>query len=97
LIAPADYELSALKQISDERWEGVLGLIKVLDRNLLLSTYMNFLKGKQIDHVWSRDKDAIFFSESEVSIKTESDLIQLVFGDESRKGHPTLPLFLWGG
>ena len=96
LIAPSDCDVSMLKQISEDKWEGVLGLVKVLDRNMLLSTYMNFLKERNIDHVWSRDKDAILFSNEEFALKTDLDIIQLVLGDEDRHHHPVLPLFLWG-
>lgn len=96
LIAPAEYDISVLKQMAEDKWEGVLGLIKVLDKNLLLSTYMNYLKTKKIEHVWSREKDSILFSESEFSLVTEGDVVQLVFGTETRHSHPTVPLFLWG-
>jgi len=96
LIAPADQDISVLKQMAEEKWDGVLGLIKVLDKNVLLSTYMNFLKTKNIEHVWSRDKGSILFSDSEFSIVTEGDVIELVFGCETRNPHPTLPFFLWG-
>ncbi len=96
LIAPAQSDISILKQISEEKWEGALGLIKILEKNLLLSTYMNYLKTKNIEHVWSKNKDSILFSETEFSIQTDTDVIQLVFGDENRNTHPTLPFFLWG-
>jgi GNAT superfamily N-acetyltransferase len=96
LIAPYDLDLAPLKRMAEEKWDGVLGLIKVLDKNLLLSTYMNFLKNKKIEHVWSRNKDSILFSESEFSLQNEMDIIQLVFGDEVRHAHPRLPFFLWG-
>ena len=69
---------------------------KVLDKNMLLSTYMNYLKTKKIEHVWSKDKDSILFSDSEFSVHTDLDVIQLVFGDEVRNSHPRLPFFLWG-
>lgn len=82
--------------MAEEKWDGVLGLIKVLDKNVLLSTYMNYLKTKKIEHVWSRERDSILFSESEFSIVTEADVVQLVFGNESKNTHPTLPVFLWG-
>lgn len=96
LIAPAEYDISVLKQLAEEKWDGVLGLIKVLDKNVLLSTYMNFLKTKKVDHVWSKNKDSILFSDSEFSIVTDSDIVQLVFGNETKNTHPTLPLFFWG-
>jgi GNAT superfamily N-acetyltransferase len=96
LIAPGDLDISILRQISEEKWDGVLGLIKVLDKNMLLSTYMNYLKTKKIEHVWSKDKDSILFSDSEFSVHTDLDVIQLVFGDEVRNSHPRLPFFLWG-
>ncbi len=96
LIAPAEYDISILKQIAEDKWEGVLGLIKVLDKNLLLSTYMNYLKTKRIEHVWSKNKDSILFSNSEFSIVTEGDVVQLVFGSETLYSHPTVPFFVWG-
>lgn len=96
LIAPSDADISLLKQVAEEKWEGALGLIKILDKNLLLSTYMNFLKINKIEHVWSKDKGTILFSDSEFTLDSELDVIQLVFGDEKRNLHPTLPLFLWG-
>lgn len=96
LIAPAEYDISILKQMAEEKWDGVLGLIKVLDKNVLLSTYMNYLKTKKIEHVWSRERDSILFSDSEFSIVTEADVVQLVFGNEAKNTHPTLPVFLWG-
>lgn len=96
LIAPLDYDISMLKQISQEKWEGVLGLIKILDKKLLLSTYMNYLKQKKIEHVWSKDKDAILFSTEEFCLKSDLDVIQLIFGDETKHHQFVVPLFLWG-
>ena len=96
LIAPGDYDISALNKISEKKWEGVLGLIKVLDKSRLLSTYMNFLKLKQVDHIWSKDKDSILFAETEFSVNEEKEVIQLVFGDEMAPTHPVMPFFLWG-
>ncbi len=73
-----------------------MGLIKVLDKSRLLSTYMNFLKLKQVDHIWSKDKDSILFAETEFSVNEEKEVIQLVFGNEMAPTHPVMPFFLWG-
>ena len=89
LIAPAHYDLEPLRTIAVRRWEGVLGLINVLDRRAVLRAYADFLRAS---------------GESEglgTVPEKDFDLIRKVFGaggemTEGGSSSPRLPFFLWG-
>ncbi len=97
LISPAAIDLNPLKQFAVEKWEGVVGLMKVLDRTLLMSLYENFLKRQNIAYSWNREKNGLFFGKDEHFIRNDQELLKLVFGEGGTpKNHPELPFFLWG-
>lgn len=96
LIAPADDELAPIKQIAVEKWEGVLGLMRVLDRNLLISIYSDYLRKSGIECKWEKDKEFVEVSGVKIPTKTDSELLKMIFGEGAGALHPVLPLFLWG-
>lgn len=97
LIAPHDYELTGFKQIASEKWDGILGLVKVLDRNRLISTYSDYLRKIGTDFKWDRERESIEFEGGKKLVtKTDGELIRTVFGEGTLVTTPVLPLFLWG-
>jgi predicted N-acetyltransferase YhbS len=96
LIAPAFYDLGPLRQISVEKWDGVLGMVKVLDRGKLLATYYDFLKRSEIPFQWDRDREHLIVNQVQMPLKTDLDAMNVVLGGEQRGEQPVLPIFLWG-
>lgn len=96
LIAPSDYELGPINEIAVEKWNGVLGLVKILDRQRLISIYSDYLRKLQCDFKWDREKESIEIGGNIISTKTDPELLRLVFGAGIEAAYPVLPLFLWG-
>lgn len=97
LIAPMRVDLNPIKQFAKERWNGAVGLFKVLDRTMLLSLYENYLRKLDVQYSWNREKNGILFGKQEVFARNDQELIQMVFGEgEVAESHPELPFFLWG-
>lgn len=96
LIAPSFYDLGPIKQIAEEKWEGVLGLVRLLDKNYLLSSYVDYMR--KLNHTVNMDKfrEVIEINGKKFPIKTDSECLKTVLGDEMGEMHPVLPLFLWG-
>ncbi len=97
LIAPAKMDLNPIKQFACERWNGAVGLFKVLDRTMLLRLYENYLRKLEVKYSWNREKNGILFGKDEVFARNDQELISMVFGEgETPQTHPELPFFLWG-
>ncbi len=96
LIAPAHYDLGMLRQIATERWDGILGLIKVLDRRMLISIYTDYLKKNSVHCVWGKDFEHLTINGQVYPSKTDAELLLLILGDATTSSHPVLPFFLWG-
>ena len=96
LIAPAYYDLAPLRSIASEEWPGILGLVKILDRGAVLSTYLNYLKRHGHTGQWQREVGKVTIDGQAVSIAQDVDLVKLVLGNEESPLHPVLPFFLWG-
>ncbi|MBI4403449.1 MAG: GNAT family N-acetyltransferase [Deltaproteobacteria bacterium] len=94
LIAPSCYPLQAIQKFSKMEWQGVVGLMKILDRKGCLSVYRRYLQSQKVPHQWG-DSGTVVIDGSEFSLASEPDCLRLVFGDETTC-HPTLPFFLWG-
>ncbi len=95
MIAPYHYRLEALRQIADRSTDGVLGLVKVLDRGKLLAAYREFLRASGIEAKWEGD-ERVTFAEGTLETGTDEGLLKAVFGGEDAFNHPALPFFLWG-
>jgi predicted N-acetyltransferase YhbS len=95
LIAPYHYRMEGLRQIAEKSWEGVLGLVKVLDRGKLLALYRDYLRECRPDAKWERD-EAVFFGDQRMETASDEGLLKTVLGGEGAFTHPALPFFLWG-
>ncbi len=95
LIAPFHYPLEGLGQIAERCCDGVLGLIKVLDRSKLLLLYRDFLRATRAEARWEGD-ERVYFGEEALETLTEEGLLKAVLGGEDAFNHPALPFFLWG-
>jgi GNAT superfamily N-acetyltransferase len=96
LIAPAFCDLGPVQQMAVERWDGVLGLVKVLDRGKLLAAYYDYLKAVNIPFTHDRERERIKIQSFEMSLKSDQEALGVVLGNESLLRHPVLPIFLWG-
>ncbi len=93
LIAPGHYDLKLLRAISIGSSDGILGMIKLLDRPRLRALYFDYLKAigekSWMGEEWGGDGRS-------VPTKTEGEFIRGVFGESTPSAHPVLPFFLWG-
>ncbi len=93
LIAPGDYDLKLLRLMSSDSWEGVLGMVRLLDRQRLRALYLDYLKAigekNWMGEEWGGDGRS-------VPTRTDSDFVSAVIGTDSKPEHPVLPFFLWG-
>lgn len=96
LIAPAHLELKALKQLAKEKWEGVVGLIKILDRHEILRSFENHLRAKKVSFARKEGDEVLEIAGTNYSVKTDKEFLKVVFGDQEASKTPTLPFFLWG-
>lgn len=84
LISPAYYDRQSFQDMARLQWDGVLGLIKVLDPTALISVYREFLRKHSLALPWDEPP------------RDEAELLRVIFGDASPPAHPVLPFFLWG-
>lgn len=96
LIAPAQADTADFARIAEQDWEGVLGMMKVLDRTELLKTYQHYLQKVEIPASWEADRLAVTIGETRFALGTDREVLNLVFGGEEKATHPALPFFLWG-
>lgn len=96
LIAPKHYDVGPLLRISSVHWDGVLGLIRVLDRNQLLCLYRDYLRSLGVAFSYQREKNLALVGDSTFDVSADFSIIRLVFGDDHPAHHPVLPFFLWG-
>jgi len=97
LIAPDKVDLNPIKQFAIEKWNGAVGLFKILDRTMLLSLYENYLNKHQILYSWNREQNGILFGKEEAFLRNDQEILQVIFGEgETPQTHPELPFFLWG-
>ena len=96
LIAPASVDLGPVKQIAVEKLDGVVGLMKLLDRPKLMATYLDFLKKSNVPFSWGRERDTLKVNGIELPVRTDADCLALIFGDPTHSAHPALPFFVWG-
>ena len=85
LIAPFDTEEDWFGPLADHHWLGSLGLIKLLDKNLLLAAYQQHLKSKNN-----------LTEQKEWQKLTDEECLIQVLGKDGWKSQSPLPLFLWG-
>lgn len=84
LICPAYYDAASFRNLARLHWDGVLGLIKILDLPALIEIYKTYLKKQRLDLPWSEPP------------RDELAGLRAIFGDASPLTHPVLPFFLWG-
>lgn len=94
LIAPATYDLSLIRAIATEEVKGVVGLMRVLDKTLLLKLYSSYLRSQGVIHQVKSDR--FVFGKEEYAISTSREILSLVFGDAGEPKNLKLPFFLWG-
>lgn len=87
LISPASQEYSGFETISKSKTWGVLGLVKVLNRDVLMEQYLD----------WNQVTGSLR-KEKEDFIKGLNDeaFLSLCFGDAEKYQGKPLPFFLWG-
>ena len=85
LIAPFEKENETFSEISDQSWKGSLGLVKLLDRNHLVSCFKSF-----------SEKAGMNVSESDYLNLNDEELLLAVLGRDGVGTRMFLPLFLWG-
>lgn len=96
LIAPKHYNLGPLYRIASTNWDGILGLINVLDRAKVLAIYGNYLRSQGVSHSYDKKREVLCFAEKEVDVSTDYRVMKLVFGDNTTATFPVIPFFLWG-
>ena len=96
LIAPSHYELGPLEAAALASWQGVLGLVKVLDRRKLIALYLNYLREIEMPHELTKD-ETLEMMDEKFDLKDEESLLRVVLGNNTLDTtHPVLPFFLWG-
>ncbi len=95
LIGPAEEAWAPIRSIAHSSWEGVVGLIKVLDREALFLVYKRYLKKRGMDYHVLRS-GVIEVEGHRRSIGTEGELLATVLGGEEMTTHPRLPFYIWG-
>jgi GNAT superfamily N-acetyltransferase len=93
LIAPGSYDLSLLRRMTKEHHVGVVGMMKLLDRQRLRAVYLDYLKASNernwMDETWGGDGRS-------PSHRTDAEFMKAVLGDATTTATPKLPFFLWG-
>lgn len=87
LISPASNEFSAFEKISMSRKIGHLGLVKVLDRKILIEQYLNWnrFSGEQRQE-----------QEKKLGELDDEKFLKTCFGGGEMINEKPLPFFLWG-
>jgi GNAT superfamily N-acetyltransferase len=96
MIAPAFYDLGPLRQMAVEKWDGVLGMVKVLDKGKLLAAYYDYLKKSEIPFQWDRDRENFTVNNTSMPLRSDLDALTVVLGTDQKSDKPVLPIFLWG-
>lgn len=96
LIAPGGMDLKPVKQMARERWDGVVGLIKILDRAEVLRAYEAYLKSRNVNYSLQDQGQTLVLNDQKYPISTEKEFLKVIFGDETPSKNLTLPFFLWG-
>jgi GNAT superfamily N-acetyltransferase len=105
LLAPAHYPLNGLRRLALQENRGVLGLMKIVDKQSLMNRYCHYLRSCKIEHTWDRENGIFSSHGAEIKLNQESDYLRLVFegiGQEAEaperlSSKPTAaPFFLWG-
>lgn len=94
LIAPHHYRTEALRPFAEKVWDGVLGLVKVLDRGRLLVHYREYLRELGAEAIWERN--SLTLGGEKFDLSTDEGLLRAALGGEGAYAHPALPFFLWG-
>jgi hypothetical protein len=95
-ISPEHYELNALRRIAISETHGVLGLMKVIDRQSLMNAFCHYLKSSSIEQSWDRERATFKLETQHYKLDSDLDYLRLIFGDSTASDHPTVPFFLWG-
>lgn len=96
LIAPASLELRSLEAMAERTWNGVVGLVKLLDRRALMASYLAWLRKRGIEGRWNSIDGVMHLGEERIALKKDEDYLMLVLGSELTPTRPVLPFFLWG-
>jgi predicted N-acetyltransferase YhbS len=95
LIAPGHYDVSLLRAMATEKRDGVLGLVKLLDRNGLIYLYTKHLSALGQNTRWDKETSVLHTQAERVSLKEDAETLEVILGGR-RQNLPPLPLFVWG-
>jgi len=95
LISPQETDCDYMK--SFECKNGVLGLIKVLNKKKLLLTYQSYLNALSIKSHYNQTNDIFHYENISYQLSSDKMVLDLVFGTEDNIfPNIKLPFFLWG-
>jgi len=96
LISPAYVDTRPFQAKASASWEGVLGLVQILDPTRAMDDYRAYLSTLGISFSWDRSKRRAIVGEERISVEGTGDLARLILGSEASGERPVLPFFLWG-